>query len=532
MPHPPQFLLPLRASWSGARRMRRLRSPGRELAAQARHAGALRAAYARTAYGRENGIEAGMGDQAWRERVPLRLHQDLAPYLERMLRGESDVLWPGRCDYFSGSAGLTGDYAKCLPVTAALLAHYRRAGEDALHCYTARTGRTSVFGGKHLLLGGAVALDALRARRARPTGLGDLGALTALHLPGWAARALAEPGEAIARLDDWTAKIDAAARRCASLDVRLLAGTPDRVLELAAAVLAHSAQARGGRRPSHLREIWPRLECLVHSGVPVAPFAASLRAHCGSSVRFHEIYCASEAVIAAQDAEPEAGLRLLADTGVHFEFLPLADYDESRLAHLSGRAVPLEGVKPGIDYALVLSTPAGLARYVLGDVVRFVSTTPARLHYVGRLRLLLNAFGEAILEKELTDAVTEVCRRHAWQVVNFHVAPLFTSDSLTGRPRGGHEWWIELQPGTIETPTGPALAAELDQELQRLHPGYREKRRTAQLPAPTVRLVMPGVFERWQRETGPWGGQRKIPRSRSDRQIADALARHAPFHDA
>jgi hypothetical protein len=529
---PTQSLLPLRAAWSGARRARKIQATGHDLASQPRHLARLRAAFARTAYGRDHGIETHMSDQAWRERVPLRLHQTLSPYLERMLRGEADVLWPGPCHYFSGSAGLTGDYAKCLPVTADLLAHFRRAGGDALFCHTARAGKHTVFGGKHLLLGGALALAPLRSTPASPVGIGDLGAFSPLHLPSWAAGTVAAPGEDIVRLDDWTAKIDATVRRCADADVRLLAGAPDRVLALADALLDHAARERGGKRPPHLRALWPRLECLVHGSMPLAPYATALRARCGVGVRFHEIYLASEAVIAAQDSEPEAGLRLLADTGVHFEFIPLADYDESRLSKLGPKALPLEGVKIGVDYALVLSTPAGLARYVLGDIVRFTSTTPARLHYVGRLNLLLNAFGESVLEKELTDALAAVCRRHGWQVVNFHVAPLFSEESLTGYQRGRHEWWIELLPGTVETPTGPVIAAELDQELQNLHSGYRDKRRAAQLPAPTVRLVMPGVFENWQREAGRWGGQHKSPRARSDRLVADAIARHAPFHDA
>jgi hypothetical protein len=243
------------------------------------------------------------------------------------------------------------------------------------------------------------------------------------------------------------------------------------------------------------------------------------------------VYPASEGFVAAQDAEPEAGLRLLADAGIHYEFLPLAEYDEQRLPQLGARAVPLAGVQPGIDYVLVMTTPAGLARYVIGDVVRFVSVEPARLVYTGRTKLQLSAFGEHVIEKELTDALTAVCTRHRWQVVNFHVAPRFAC-SLTGRQRGCHEWWIELHAGTIETPTGPILAAQLDHELRQRNDDYAAKRDGGGLAAPLVRLVMPGVFEQWQRGAGRWGGQNKMPRCRSDRQVADALMKLSPFHDA
>jgi hypothetical protein len=311
----------------------------------------------------------------------------------------------------------------------------------------------------------------------------------------------------------------------------MLAGIPSWVLILAAAVLEEAGRAAGGKKFTTLREVWPRFECLVHGGVPIGPFAEELHAVCGPGVNFHEVYPASEGFIAAQDAEASAGLRLVADAGIYYEFLPLNEFDEDRLGQLGARAVPLEGVKVGVDYALIMSTPAGLTRYVIGDVVRFISTEPARLVYAGRTKLQLSAFGEHVIEKELTDALTAVCTRHHWQVVNFHVAPIFIN-SLVGQKRGSHEWWLELRPGTEETPTGPVLAEFLDAELQRLNDDYEAKRKGGGLLSPTVRLVMPGVFEQWQRAAGRWGGQNKMPRCRSDRKIADELAKFAPFHDA
>lgn len=528
---PPKSLIPLGASLLGFGAARRLRARGRDLAAQKKHAAALRRAMARTAYGRQHGIEAGMSDQAWRERLPLRTYEGFIPHIERMKAGEADVLWPGRCDYFAVSSGTTAGRTKYLPVNDAMIAHFRRAGLDSLLYYTTRAGASSVFGGKHLFLGGATSLAPLAEAKDHPAFAGDLSGITALHLPGWIDKHIYEPGGEIARMGDWPAKIQAIARRCVDRDVRMLAGIPSWVLILAAAVIEEGVRRFGDPRPVQLTDIWPNLECLVHGGVPVGPFAGELRAACGADVRFHEVYPASEGFIAAQDAEPDAGLRLMADAGIHYEFLPLADYDETRLAHLGAKAVPLSGVKTGVDYVLVMTTPAGLSRYVIGDVVRFVSTEPARLVYAGRTKLQLSAFGEHVIEKELTDALTTVCARHAWQVVNFHVAPIFIG-SLTGQKRGSHEWWIELRPGTVETPTGPVLAAELDRELQRLNDDYEAKRQGGGLLEPTVRLVMPGIFEQWQRDAGRWGGQNKMPRCRGDRLIADELAKVARFHDA
>lgn len=529
MLQPPSSLVALGARFLSARTARRLRARGWALAAQKRHADALRRALARTSYGKTHGIEAGMDDKTWRERVPLRTYEGLASQIERMKRGEADVLWPGRCSFFAVSSGTTAGRTKYLPVTDAMLGHFRKAGLDSLFYYGARAG-AGFFQGKHLFLGGATTLSPLPEVGAHPAFAGDLSGITALNLPAWAEKHLYEPGAEIAQMADWPAKIEAIARRCADRDIRMLAGIPSWVLILASAVLEEHAR-RTGRKARTLREVWPRFECLVHGGVPVGPFAAELHAICGPGVNFHEVYPASEGFIAAQDAEPEAGLRLMADAGIHYEFLPLAEFDEARLAQLGPRALPLEEVRPGVDYALVMTTPAGLARYVIGDVVRFVSAEPARLVYAGRTRLQLSAFGEHVIEKELTDALTTVCARHGWQVVNFHVAPVFMN-SLTGQKRGSHEWWIELRAGSDMNPTGPVMAPLLDAELQRLNDDYEAKRKGGGLLPPTVRLVMPGVFEQWQRACGKWGGQNKMPRCRGDRQVADELARYSPFHDA
>ncbi|HOY55746.1 MAG TPA: GH3 auxin-responsive promoter family protein, partial [Opitutaceae bacterium] len=162
----------------------------------------------------------------------------------------------------------------------------------------------------------------------------------------------------------------------------------------------------------------------------------------------------------------------------------------------------------------------------IGDVVRFISTEPPRLIYVGRTKLQLSAFGEHVIEKELTDALTTVCAQHCWPVVNFHVAPVFVSTE-EGRQRGRHEWWIEIKPGSEETPSAPVLGDELDAELQLLNEDYEAKRQGGGLEPPVVRLVPSGFFAQWLSLNGKWGGQNKMPRCRSDRTIADDFARMA-----
>jgi hypothetical protein len=529
---PSRFPLPGRvASFIGtqlaAHTARRLRRLGNGVAAQAEAFSSLRPALADTRFGRDAGLERALTYETFRTRLPARTYEDFSPYIERMKLGEAGVLSPGRCEYFAVSSGTTAGPSKWLPVNEPMLAHFRDAGLDALLFYALRAGEGSVFRGRHLFLGGSSALMALPEAHP-PIYYGDLSGITALNIPEWAARFLYEPGLEIAHMADWPAKLAAIARRTWRADITMVAGIPSWLLVLAATLRAH-VEAETGAMPVNLRELWPNLECLVHGGVPVAPFVDELRAAYGRDINFHEVYPASEAFIAVQDAAPEAGLRLLVDRGVFFEFLPLRDYDETNLAGCAARAVPLEGVRAGVDYVLLLTTPAGLVRYVIGDVVRFIGTEPPRLVYVGRTKLQLSAFGEHVIEKELTDTLAAVCRRHHVAPVNFHVAPVFP-DPAAGRPLGCHEWWLELrrdEDGPL--PDVVAFAADLDSELSAHNDDYAAKRAGHGLTPPVVRLVEPGVFERWLRGAGKWGGQNKMPRCRSDRRVADELSEFTGF---
>jgi hypothetical protein len=521
----PRSLLTFGAGLLSARAAARLRRQSNAHAAQAAVFERLIPGLARASVWHGLGTEAKMTHDSFRARIPLQSHKDVAPHVEAMKMGAENVLWPGKCQIYALTSGTTDGTGNHLPVTEAMLGHFRRANVDSILWYTARVGRARVFRGRHLHLAGSTTLSPIPQSAPFEAYSGDLGGISALNFPKWMDKHFHEPGAKIAQMVDWPAKLAAIAERTSKADISLIAGMPNWVLILAESIRERAAQA--GHARSVLQEIWPNLECLVHGGVPIAPFEDELREVLGPTVNFHEVFHASEGFIAAQDSQASAGLRLMTDAGIFFEFLPMADFDESRLSALGEKAVPLSGVAVGVDYALVLTTPAGLARYVTGDVVRFVSTAPARLIYVGRTKLRLNAFGENVIEKEITDALLAVCRRHGWTIVNYHVAPIFTTS--VGRAQGRHEWWIELKPRTPTTPTGPVMAVELDAELGRLNGEYRAKRSEGTMEAPYVRLVMPGVFAQWMRHHGKWGGQNKMPRCRSDRVIADELGRALQF---
>lgn len=491
---------------------RRLRTPA---STQQKAAfGSLLGHLARTRLGMAHGLAPGLTYHDFRATVPLRTYEDFTPWIERSKAGEADVLWPGRCRYFAVSSGTTAGRTKYLPVTDALLAHFRRAGLDSLGLYANRSGGGRVFRGRHLFLGGSTALAPL------PSGgwSGDLSGITARNLPRWAERHLYEPGAEVALIDDWPAKIEAIAARTAGRNLTLVAGLPSWLLVFAERLRARTGQAT-------LREVWPRLECIVHGGVPLGPYRDELLRATGPGVALHEVYPASEGFIAAQEAGPEDGLRLLTDAGIFYEFVPLGRYDESQRGRLGREALTVDEVQPDVDYVLVMTTPGGLCRYVIGDVVRFVSTHPPRLVYAGRTRLQLSAFGEHVIEKELTDALTAAGAVLGFGVSNFHVAPRFMDASRDVR-RGAHEWWIEAAAGR-PLPDAAAVARLLDAELQARNEDYEAKRRGGGMEEPLVRFVAAGTFEAWLRAKGKWGGQNKMPRCRSDRDIADELARLA-----
>jgi GH3 auxin-responsive promoter len=522
----PRSLLTIGASLLSARASMRLKRKGASLKAQDRVFGELIPKLAKASVWGGDGVEPGMSYEEFQGKVPLRTYEDLAPHIDRMKEGEADVLWPGKCQIYSVTSGTSTGQSRHIPVTEPMLTHFKQCGLDSLLWYSSRVGHAGVFRGRHLFLGASTALSPIPESEPFEAYSGNLSGIEALNLPRWAERQFYEPGAEIAQMADWPSKIAAITERTSHVDISLLAGIPSWILLLAESL--RSGSTRGKARAQHLQGIWPNFECYTHSGVPISPFQDELRGILGPTVNFHEVYPSSEAFIAAQDADSASGLRLMASAGIFFEFIPMREFDEARLPFLGDKAVPLSGVVAGVDYALVLTTPAGLARYVLGDIVRFVSTEPPRLSYVGRTKLRLNAFGEHVIEKEITDSLVATCRHNGWEIVNFHVAPIYAS-TTTGKCRGRHEWWVELKPGTTTTPTGPIIALELDHELKRLNRDYNAKRNGGMLDAPFVRLVMPGVFEHWMRFHGKWGGHNKMPRCRSDRVIADELGGSLQF---
>lgn len=518
----PRFLVNLWTQFAVARFARRQDALGANGAAQEKVFAERMAALKGTEYATLHDLKPNLPYDRFRAKVPVRGYEWFELFIRRMAAGESDILVPGRCSLFVESAGTMGAAPKLLPVPAAMQAHFRQAGRDALRFFAHRVGRANGITGARVALGANTALQQ-SAETSRTTFDG----IMARHVFAPDGAGPDAVPDDLANLPEGAAKAAAVARAMLHRPVTLIAGAPAALHALALAV--REAAGAGEKRPQHLSAVWPQLACCLHTGAALGIYAETLRAALGPAVKFHELYAAAEGIVAVQDQENPTALRVLVDAGIFYEFLPLAAYDERALAKAGPQCVPLMAVETGIDYVPVITTPAGLVRYATGDVVRFLSTNPPRLQFVGRAGLQLNATGEKVGERDVLDTLLAVCAQNGWQAIACHVAPSEQRFS-SGQIAHAHEWWLELSTHTVKTPTANVLGPALDTELCRRNPEYAARRTKQQLDAPLVRLVMPGVFESWATKHHKSAGASKLPRCLPDRSIASQLALLAPFH--
>lgn len=517
-------LINIAADWLTTVTRRQLRQKQRAERAQAKTLPRLLTSLAKTQRGKHLGITAGMPAQSFQHKVPLSDHQSLEPWVNQIKGGATDLLWPGQCECFVATAGTTTGLPRHLPVTSAMQECYSAGAQAAVLHATARAGGVYALPGRVLLLGGSVSTNQLDDEKS--AAVADLATLAAVQHPHWVERYYFEPTARIALRQVWDDFVARVIKRTRTKPVTMIAGQPAWVRDFASKVTQELSSSK--IRYTSLRAIWPHLRSIALTGDFPSPLYRQLKNAAGDGVMLHEVFASAEGIIAAQGPGSLPGLRLLAETGIYFEFLPIESYDPAELAALGFKAVPLRNVAVDQDYLLVVTTPAGLVRHLTGDVVRFTSVQPPRILPMGQIDLRLNRFGENLLTRQVIDALTSVCGHHRWMPTFFHVAPLPTRTEL-GITHGQHEWWIELQAGTIDTPTGPLIAQELDRRLRESHAGYDDKRRRGNLGPPVVRLVMPGAFEHWMRHKGRWGGPHKLAFTRNDRRIADSLSRMARF---
>lgn len=486
-------------------------------------------AAAETEIGRENGFGrlARLPEnelvESYRKAIPVADWYVYQDQLRRMREeGQSDVLWPGLVRDFAQTSGTTaGD--KYIPVSKAMLRSNYRASLD-MFAYATRFGVSipRLMAGRALFLGGSTALT----ENEHGVRTGDLSGIVT-RLIRWPITSIYLPGKEVALMSDWPAKIDAMARLCLDQDIRMVSGMPSWGLVLFGRVIELAREQ--GRDVKTLQDVWPNLQLLVHGGVNYAPFEGRVRQIWsgdaqGSDIPHRvELYPASEGFVAIQDRAGDPGMRLNSDMGIFYEFIPLEEIDNPE-----PRAFTCEQVEKGQRYVVVMSTCAGLWRYILGDVVEFDTIPggldgtggegPCRLRIVGRHRHFINAFGENLIVEHIESAVAAAAGKMGLVVGEFTAAPVY--------PAAGQRAGLEI---AVEMSAGGSADLErfgeaFDAALKRQNVDYTTKRSEGLgMGPPTVTALPQGTFHRWLASKGKLGGQHKCPRCANHRDLVEEI---------
>lgn len=457
-----------------------------------------------TGFGRAHGFAHIDSVAAFQAQVPLRRYEDFwREWWQPAFPMLTNVTWPGRIPYFAVSSGTTTGNNKYIPVSRQMLRSNEHAVLDMFTHHLAARPDSRVLEGRNFMIGGSTDL----ARLAPGVFAGDLSGIAAYEVPWWARRRYFPPRR-LALINDWDRKLELIAPASLRANIRSISGTPSWVLPFFARLRELRPEL-----PMRSTSWYPHLELFIHGGVSFAPYRSQFESvFAGSRVDMREVYPASEGFIAVADRSYGEGMRLIADNGSFFEFAPVDEIDSPHPTRHW-----LADVECGVNYAVVLSSNAGLFGYVLGDTIRFVQRTPPRLLVTGRLSYSLSAFGEHLIGEELEASVQSAAQQVGEQAVEFSVAPVFPSDADA---RGGHSFVVEFTTA-LDPATVARFATALDAALTAENADYAAHRQA--MRAPVVMAVTQGGFAAWMRQRGKAGGQNKVPRVIHDAALFGSL---------
>ena len=452
---------------------------------------------AETRFGKDHDFADIRSVADYQRRVPLRRYEDMwRDYWQPAFPRLVDCTWPGTIPYFALSSGTTSGTTKYIPVSDEMNKSNSRGAKDMLVHHVRNRPSTKLLGGKNFMLGGSTDLTELAP------GIygGDLSGIVAARLPVWA-RAYVYPPRELALIADWEKKIDVLAHGVLKEDIRSIAGTPSWVLLFFERLFALMPE-----RERRLRAFFHNLELVTHGGVNFAPYRPQFEALLeGTHAETREVYAASEGFIASADRGPGEGMRLAADHDNFFEFVPLSELTSANpTRHWAGN------IELGIDYAVVVTSCAGLFAYVLGDTVKFVDVKPPRLLVTGRTSYSLSSFGEHLTGDEIEDAVSTAGKTIGATIADFSVSSVFPDAT---RSRGYHLYIVEFTGPMPDATDRKRFLDAIDTVLSRRNDDYRAHRSGGfGLDPPQLRAVPRGTFEAWMKSRGQLGGQHKVPR--------------------
>jgi len=454
-----------------------------------------------TEIGRQYGFQEMKSYEDFKDKVPVQSYEDISQLIERSRKGEDNIFWPSPIKWFAKSSGTTNAKSKFIPVSNQSLedCHYK-SGKDLLSLYFHNNPNSQLFSGKSLRLGGSKELY-----EENGTVFGDLSAILIDNAPFWAEMS-STPSNKVSLMSNWDQKMEAIIEETKFENVTSLAGVPSWMLVLLNKVIDQSGE-------DHLLELWENLEVYFHGGVSFTPYVDQFKELIPKSdFNYYEIYNASEGFFAIQDRNGASDLLLMLDYGIFYEFIPMDTFGTS-----NQRVVRLSEVIIGVNYALVITTNAGLWRYLIGDTVRFTSTKPYRIVVTGRTKHHINVFGEELIIENAEQALKIACRKTNAQISDFTAAPVF----MEGNQKGTHQWLIEFskKPKNIDR-----FSDALDNALKSLNSDYEAKRfNNMTLDPPVISVARVNLFHDWLASKNKLGGQHKIPRLSNSRTYMDEL---------
>ncbi|WP_341654033.1 GH3 auxin-responsive promoter family protein [Blattabacterium cuenoti] len=453
-----------------------------------------------TEFGKKYGFRDIKKYHQFSERIPICKYSDLQYSIQRIRKGEKNILWPGEVKWFARSSGTTNTKSKYIPVTKSSMntCHYK-AGKDMLSIYIHNHPKTKILFGKAVRLGGSYELH-----KTYNTFYGDLSSILIKNMPFWVEN-ICVPKKKIALMSEWEKKLESIVKETGNKDVRILLGVCSWLLIFLKKVLKEFDKKK-------INEIWPDIEVIFHGGVNLKPYIHQYQELFEKSINFYNIYSASEGFFAIQDQKNIEDLLLLLNHGIFYEFIPIEEINNE-----NPKIFSIDKVELNKNYALVISTNAGLWRYIVGDTVRFTSLSPYRISISGRTTHYINSFGEELIVENAEKALHNACMKTKSVIHEYTAGPVYMNQKNTG----AHEWIIEFEKQPINLCEFRNI---LDDELKSLNSDYEIKRyKNIVLGPPIIYIARNGLFYDWLKKHKKLGGQNKVPRLSNDRRYIDSI---------
>ena len=449
-----------------------------------------------TEFGKDHSFAEISNYSDWKKNVPIRDYEELKIYIQEIIDGKKDVLWPGRPIYFCKTSGTTSG-TKYIPISTESMPHHITAARDAILSYIAETKNTSIINGKMIFLQGSPELS--------KTGdilTGRLSGIVAHHTPSYLKKNQL-PSYKTNCIKDWEGKVDAIVEETVNKNMSLISGIPPWVQ-----MYFEKLQDKTDKL---IKDIFPKFDLFIYGGVNYEPYRQTFEKLIGKKIDGIELYPASEGFIAYQDSQIEEGMLLCVNHGIFYEFIPSEEFFNK-----SPTRIYLADVEVGIDYVIILNTDAGLWGYNIGDTIKFVSIDPYKIVVSGRVKHFTSAFGEHVIAEEIEKSLQETIAKIPARINEFHVAPQV--NPKIGLPY--HQWLIEFE----KEPENMAVFSDMiDNTLQKHNTYYKDLISGGVLRPLLITKINKNGFRDYMKSIGKLGGQNKVPRLSNDRKIADKL---------